>query len=516
MATKRPNIVLVIIDNMCPWPLGCYGNTDAFTPNLDRMAAQGIRFNNLFSANALCSPSRASLLTGLMPSAHGIHTPIPDQVGRYPQGWDAIQEFKSLPHVLKNNGYDTALVGKWHLGDYPPKNPQGGFDHWVVMNGGHTTSFWHTEYFENGELHEYDGHCTELWANKAVDYLDTRTPDDNPFFLYVSLNPPYGTSQSLDDEIAHEVKNPFWDHFEHKEFVNIPREPIAKSQLAFGELMGPPAPAHDAPTEEGEVKPRFLRSRHYMEDVRSINNQSRYRSLFSVVSCIDDCVGQITTALQKQGLDQETIVLFTADHGHSFGQHGHWGTGWHSLPANGHRHCWNIPLLMRFPGVIAPGQVSDVMVMQTNLFSTLLDMTGADYTANELSPGHSLAPLLRGERVTDAFDTIFSEIHETRIMRTREWLYVKHFDPRFTSELFHVLRDPDEHHNVIADPRYASVLAEMDAALTEFFAAHSTPQYDVWHGGTMKAATIPALDEEPFKRAYGDAWQPVYPAPAVD
>ena len=86
----------------------------------------------------------------------------------------------------------------------------------------------------------------------------------------------------------------------------------------------------------------------------------------------------------------------------------------------------------------------------------------------------------------------------------------------FKANCLSVLRDPGEHHNVIDDPRNAIVLAEMDAALTQFFAEHSTPQYDVWHGGTMKAATIPALDEEPFKRAYGDSWQPVYPAPTVD
>ncbi len=521
MTMKRPNIILFIVDNTCPWVLGSYGNTDAYTPNLDRLAEQGIRFNNHFSANALCSPSRAALLTGVMPSATGIHTPLPDSPGRYPEGWSAVEEFKTLPGVLKENGYNTALIGKWHLGDFPAKSPQGGFDHWTVMSGGHTTSFWHTEYFEDGELKKYDGHCVELWTNKALEYLDSAAQDDKPFFMYVSYNPPYGSTQPIDDELNRPVKNPFWDRFAEAD-IDMPREPIAASQLAFGAAMGGPSMTEAAVHAENpsaddsaksDVKPRFLRARNFLEDARSINNPDRYRLVFSEMSAIDDGVGQIMTQLQRLGLDRDTIVLFTADHGHSWGQHGIWGTGWHTLPSNGHRHCWNIPLLLRYPEGIAPGQVSDMMVMQTDLFSTLLDLVDADYTPNEHSPGQSLAPMLRGERVEGKFDTIFSEIHETRIMRTREWLYVKHFDNRFESQLFDLRRDPGEKKNVITDPGNQTVLAEMDSALTKFFNEHSKPEYDVWRGGTMKAATIPLVDEYPFKRAYGETWQPVYPEP---
>ena len=495
------NIILFIVDNMCPWPLGCYGNPDAYTPNLDRMAAQGIQFNNFYCANALCSPARASLLTGLMPSAHGIHTPLPDTEERYPQGWNAIEEFETLPKVLKANGYNTAMIGKYHLGDFPTKTAQGGFDYWSVKSGGHTRDFWHNEYYEDGERHEYNGHATELWTQKALNYLHNIADDENPFFMVVSYNPPYGTSQCLDYEINGEYKNPFWERFEHKKIGSIPKEPVANSAIKFGMTL----------SNLFGGTPAFLQSRNFMEDIRSINNLPRYRNLFSQISYLDDGIGRILLALQKLGLDQETIVLFTADHGHSYGQNGIWGTGWHTLPGNGHRYSWNIPLIMRYPGYITPGQETDLMVMQTDLFSTLLDLVKAEYAPNALSPGTSLAPLLRGERLEGNFDTVYYEMHETRAMRTREWLYVKHFDPQYENELFDLMRDPGEHRNVIANPAHAAILAEMDVALTKFFDDHAAPEYDVWQGGTMKASVIPDIDEAPFKAAYGHNWQPIFP-----
>ncbi|MGB3904192.1 MAG: hypothetical protein WBB22_04660, partial [Anaerolineae bacterium] len=105
---------------------------------------------------------------------------------------------------------------------------------------------------------------------------------------------------------------------------------------------------------------------------------------------------------------------------------------------------------------------------------------------NDRSPGSSLAPLLRGERLDGEFDTVFYEMLETRVMRTREWLYVKHFDTQYKNELYNLLRDPGEQQNVIADPASADVLAEMDAALTKFFAEHAAPEFDLWNGGTMQ------------------------------
>ncbi|NCF68468.1 MAG: sulfatase-like hydrolase/transferase [Chloroflexi bacterium] len=497
MNDKKPNIILFIVDNMCAWTLGTYGNPDAYTPNLDRMAAQGIQFNNCYGASALCSPGRASLLTGVMPSAHGVHLALPDSEGMYPEDWCALDGFESLSGTLKDNSYNTAMIGKWHLGDYPTKHPQTGFDYWVCKEDGHTSDFWGDAYWEDGKRHVYEGHMTELWTNKALDYLQDHANDQEPFFMYVSYNAPYSTSGCLDAEINGKDKNPFWPRFENKEMESMPREPVAQEAISYAMMINQVAPQYG-----------------FQEEIRGINNMPRLRNVFSQISYVDDGIGQIMTELQKLGLDDDTIVMFTADHGTSYGQNGNWGTGWTTIPFTGHRHGWSIPLIMRYPGRIAAGQESDLMVMQTDIYSTLLDLAETDYTPNGHSPGSSLAPLLRSEKLEGDFDAVFCEIHELRLMRTREWLYIKHFDKQNENELYDLLRDPGEHRNVISDPSNADVLAEMDAALAEFFKEHAAPEYDVWNGGTMVASIVPPIDEAPYKAAYGEDWKPIFPMEA--
>lgn len=156
--------------------LGCYGNTDAHMPNLDRMAAQGIRFNNSYCVNGICSPSRASLFTGLMPSQHGIHFALPDKWEWYPENFDAVAGLRTLPQTLKDNGYKTALIGKFHLGS--PYTPQHGFDHWIPDEYGHTTDFWQAHFVEDGQTQHYDGHATDLWTEKAIDFLQNHSDDE--------------------------------------------------------------------------------------------------------------------------------------------------------------------------------------------------------------------------------------------------------------------------------------------------------------------------------------------------
>jgi len=124
---KQPNLLIIIVDNQWAGALGCYGNTEHRTPNLDLLARQGMRFSHGFCTNGLCSPTRASLLTGLMPSQHGVHEPFNDDLSYLPEDWVAIREFRTLPLTLANRGYRTALVGKWHLGQFA--KPTLGFEH---------------------------------------------------------------------------------------------------------------------------------------------------------------------------------------------------------------------------------------------------------------------------------------------------------------------------------------------------------------------------------------------------
>ena len=136
-----PNIVMLVTDNQSADSLGCYGNVEHETPNIDRLARQGAMFLNTFCTNGLCSPTRASILTGLMPSQHGVHLAIPDDdVLPKAADYDVTREFPTLPWSLRRAGYATAMIGKWHLGNH--RCPGHGFDHWVALTKGHTTDFY--------------------------------------------------------------------------------------------------------------------------------------------------------------------------------------------------------------------------------------------------------------------------------------------------------------------------------------------------------------------------------------
>jgi len=382
MSENQPNIIIMIVDNMPAAALGCYGNTDAHTPNLDRLAAQGIRFNNGYCANGVCSPSRASLFTGTMPSQHGIHFALPDKWEWYPDNFDAVAGLRTLPQTLKDNGYKTALVGKFHMGS--PYIPQHGFDHWVPDEHGHTTDFWDAHYVEDGETHHYDGHATDLWTEKAVDFLRNHSDSDQPFFMYLSYNAPYGDGYS----IRGEPRNPFGKNFKDKAMDSLPREPVSKRNIDFVQHWS----AVDLPGFD------------FSDNLTAQNNLPRIRNYFSQISYMDDGVGRVMQTLQELGLDDDTIIIFTADHGISMGRNGVWGVSPYAFPAVGYRQCFNIPMIVRHTNHVAPLQESNLMVMQTDWFRTLLDYLGLNEIEIDDSPGKSLAPLLEGAPLSDSFD----------------------------------------------------------------------------------------------------------------
>ena len=186
-AETRPNIVLIVTDNQSEQVLGAYGKSDIRTPHIDSLAEDGMLFRHAFSASGVCSPTRATLMTGLMPSQHGVHNAMPSQFDI--DDWAAVEEFRSLPQTLVESGYATGLVGKYHLGD--ARQAQMGFEYWVTFPTGHTTTFHGNDIIDNGETYQLDDqHLTDFWTDKALQFIDAQSPEQ-PFFLYVSYNGPY-------------------------------------------------------------------------------------------------------------------------------------------------------------------------------------------------------------------------------------------------------------------------------------------------------------------------------------
>src|SRR5688572_15718267 len=193
-APRSPNVVLILTDNHGAWTLGCYGNTDVRTPHIDRLAQEGTLFTRCYSSNAVCSPTRATYLTGLIPSQHGIHSYLRGgdaQMG--PKARCEIAEFRSLPQILADAGYVCGLSGKWHLG--ANLTPQLGFTDWHTMPAGHTSTFYDAEVIEDGKVHKEPTYLTDFWTDHAVRFIEANK--DRPFFLFLAYNGPYGLGASM-------------------------------------------------------------------------------------------------------------------------------------------------------------------------------------------------------------------------------------------------------------------------------------------------------------------------------
>ena len=188
-SARRPNVVFILTDNHGAWTLGCYGNPDIKTPHIDRLAQEGIRFTRAFSSNAVCSPTRATYLTGLIPSQHGVHCYLGGNEAQMgPNAYSTIEEFRTLPEILAEQGYVCGLTGKWHLGKN--MHPQEGFSYWITMPHGHTSTFYNAKVIENGKVRTEPEYLTDLWTKHAVKFIEQNK--DRPFFLFLPYNGPYG------------------------------------------------------------------------------------------------------------------------------------------------------------------------------------------------------------------------------------------------------------------------------------------------------------------------------------
>jgi arylsulfatase A-like enzyme len=229
------------------------------------------------------------------------------------------------------------------------------------------------------------------------------------------------------------------------------------------------------------------------------------------MSMVDDGVGRVLSALQQAGLDKETLVIFTCDHGFSLGHNGFWGHGQATWPANTHRAAFSIPLLIRHTGHITSLQESDLMINSVDLFATLLSYIGlADAPVNKNSPSRSLANLLHGRR--QAWDdAVFMEQEETRAIRTRQWLYMKRFQgsPQnpFEDEMYDLVNDPGERCNVVSEPSLAGIAEELSQRIDTFFGQYAYPQHDLWRGGRAKSNS-----DKPWlwQDAWGEDWDVIY------
>jgi arylsulfatase A-like enzyme len=438
----RPNLVLIVTDNQGAWTLGCYGNPDIKTPNVDRMAAEGVRFTGAFSSNPVCSPTRATLLSGLMPSQHGVHNYLNAQ-------YNTLDEFDTLPEILSRAGYACGIVGKWHLGPFD-RPGQEGFTHWVVKQGGHTPSFYGTRVIDDtGRKRQIEPHVTPFWTEHAVNFIEKNK--DGPFFLYLAYNGPYG----LHDCIRGEPKNRHAATYAGNEMKSYPREPM---------------------------HPWLRTNREHIGNVSSMRNYA------SQVSLVDDGVGEVLDTLKQLGLDRNTLVIFTADQGMAGGHGGFWGMGDHTRPRTIYDWTLHIPLIVRQPGKVVAGKTVDHLVANYDILPSVLSHIGlaGQIPGKPRGPGRDFSPLLCGEQI-EWENVVFGEYGvSVRMVRTDRWKYIERADEG-PWQLFDLAADPGEKINLHGNPEHAEIQATFEQRLHEFFAAYSDPLWNLWKpDGTSK------------------------------
>ena len=444
----RPNILMIMTDNQGAWTLGCYGNDEIRTPRIDALAGQGVKFSNAYCVNSVCSPSRATWFTGLIPSQHGVHCFLGGEKPDAQMGADAyctIEEFENLPAILHREGYACGLSGKWHLGD--SLNPQLGFDYWFTKPKGSTSEFYETEMIWQGEVYKEPRYVTDAITAQAVDYLEHHRGD--PFFLYVAYNGPYGLGRSMTE--PHENRHS--DTYADKPLTCFPRE---------------------------DVHPWLYNNRQI------INNEMSIKGYASAVSGVDDGVGTLMDALDRLGLVDNTLVIFTSDQGLCGGHHGMWGMGDHSRPLHTFEEAIHIPLILRHPERMPAGKVFDVRTCNYDFLPSMREYLGLDVTLRE-SPGRSYARGLVGEDV-EWDGTIFYEFENTRMVRTDRWKYTRRH-PDGPDELYDMEQDPGERQNRVASAP-EGVVEELSDRLDQFFDRYATAEYDLWKDGRSKAGRM--------------------------
>jgi len=434
MATERPNVLFILTDDQGVWAAGCYGNPEIRTPNLDRLAAAGTRFERFFVATPVCSPSRATLLTGRIPSQHGVH----DWIRAGNVGPDAARYLEGevcYTDVMAAHGYTCALSGKWHLG--ASQLPQHGFSHWYVHQSG-GGRYNDAPMIRDGVLIDQPGYVTDAITDDALAMMDAYARSNQPFYLSVHYTAPHSPWTGHPQHIV--------DSYDDTPFTSCPQEPRHPWAVSLTD--------------------------------QCLGNREMLKGYFAAVTAMDANVGRLLDRLQELGLRENTLVIVVSDNGFSCGHHGFWGKGNGTEPRNMYENSIRVPFIASHPGRIPEGAVQSAMVSAYDVMPTLLDYLDLPLPQGRDLVGQSFAPLLCGEAAAGRYSVvIYDEYGNTRMVRTEEWKYVQRY-PDGPDELWDLVNDPDERHDLIDDAGQAGRVREMRALLEAWFRRYARPEID--------------------------------------
>jgi len=382
------------------------------------------------------------------------------------------------------------MIGKWHLRNH--RCPGNGFEHWEAFTKGHTTDFYDNLVYADGRTERITGqHIVSYFSDRAVEYIRERDRD-RPFFLQVNYDGPYVLPPTV---VGADHRNPFWGRFAGRSFRPFPAvDPRLVAMLAV------PFDFDLDPDEEYTLASAF---NNMWWSVRSHNDPMTRANIAAQNALVDHEVGRVIDAIDEEGLAEDTLVIVTTDQGNPYGQHGLWGHPIWTDPPFMHDVTFRVPLVIRRPGAVTEGRLIDRIVSHVDLLPTVLDHVGLDHLDLGNSPGRSLEPLLAGGDLTDPSERAFFENETARSVRTPTHLYTEHLSGTGDPELYDLVDDPEQWHNVAADPANQTVVAALSAELTEFFTTYVDARYDLWNGGHSQGFVSRYLK---FKERYGPDW----------
>ncbi|MEO2128425.1 MAG: sulfatase [Christiangramia sp.] len=472
-ASERPNIIFIMADDHAFQAISAYGHPLsklAPTPNIDRIAHDGAIFMRNYCTNSLCGPSRATILTGKFSNENGFRM-NGDQ-------FDGSQI--TLPKVLQKNGYNTAIIGKWHLGTTPT-----GFDYYDILNDqGH---YYNPDFISNGDTTRVQGYTTDLITEKSIDWIKKQKDSSKPFFLMVHHKAPHRNWMpperyyNLYDSTEFPLPDTYFPEFDstqiaaQDQLMTIYEDMYEGYDLKMTLKEGSPELAHDPwhnefsrMNEEQRKKwdsayqkknDAFHKANLKGKELARWKGQRFLQEYLATVKAVDDGVGKILDYLKANGLDKNTLVVYTSDQGFYLGEN-----GWFDKRFM-YETSFRMPLLIQYPGHIKPNSKINAMTQNLDFAETFLDYANAPVP--ESFQGRSLKPLLEGEVSDEQFrDALYYHYYDFPAfhmvkkhygIRTDRYALMHFYDNIDQWEMYDLQKDPEEKNNIYDADEYAEV-----------------------------------------------------------
>jgi arylsulfatase A-like enzyme len=458
----RPNILFIMSDDHAYQAIGAYGSRVNQTPNIDRIAREGMRFDRCFVTNSICGPSRAVILTGKYSHLNGFAT-------NERQAFNGAQQH--VAKILQAGGYQTAVIGKWHLVSDPT-----GFDHWHILQG--QGPYYNPVMKTPDGLVRHEGYTTDIITDEALKWLKEDRDKAKPFFLMYQHKAPHRNWQPapryLDKYKDVTIPEPetLFDDYEGRGTAAKEQEMTIARHMNDDDLkLSPPRGLNPEQKETfekayAEENQKFKEANLEGDELVRWKYQRYAKDYLRCIDAVDENVGRVLNYLDESGLADNTVVVYTSDQGWYLGEHGWYDKRWM------YEESFRTPLLVRWPGKIKPASVNNDLAMNLDFAQTFLDIAGLK--APDDMQGRSLMPLLHGRTPDDWRKSVYyhyyefpqpHHVHPHYGVRTERYKLI-HFYTLNEWELYDLEKDPQEMRSVYSDAAYADVLKEMKAELS--------------------------------------------------